>query len=423
LAKVQAQGDDVYVAAVGKRRWRKMKMLDGTDRVLCFLDPNSIEPEAQAQLRNTARLPFIHGHVAAMPDCHLGKGATVGSVIATKGAIVPAAVGVDIGCGMIAVRTKFSASDLPESLKDLREGIERRIALGAGQHGHNRTLQPSAEQKYRRLTESQYYDKDRDYSKIHGKWHLQIGSLGGGNHFIEICLDEQNRVWAVLHSGSRGIGNKLASTHIDKAKGLMKKWHISLPDPDLAYLVESTPEFHEYMRDLLWAQEYALANREEMMDRVMTELSYTFFKEGGHEREVEVERINCHHNFTQREHHFGENVWITRKGAIQMRAGQKGVIPGSMGTRSYIVSGLQNPASFHSAPHGAGRRFSRNEARRRFTMEDFDEAMKGIEHRRSTSLIDELPGAYKPIDEVMENAKDLVEVEHELRQVCNVKGD
>ena len=398
------------------------KMLEGTNnKVLCFLDPDTIEQQAQQQLRNTASLPFIHGHIAVMPDCHLGKGATVGSVIATKGAIVPAAVGVDIGCGMIASLTRFTANDLPENLKDTREGIERRIPTG--NNGNNRDLKGASEKRYRALTESKYYDKDRDLTKIHGKWHLQIGSLGSGNHFIEICLDESDRVWAVLHSGSRGIGNKLAQIHINKAKGLMKQMFVKLPDPDLAYLVEGTPEFQAYIRDLLWAQEFALVNREEMMDRVMTELSYLFYKENGHQQEIELERIQCHHNFTQREHHLGENVWVTRKGAIQMRQGQKGVIPGSMGTRSYIVSGLENAASFHSAPHGAGRRFSRTEGRKRFTMDDFDACMKGIEHRRSTSLIDELPGCYKPIDEVMENAKDLVQIEHELRQVLNVKGD
>lgn len=366
-------------------------------------------------------MPFIHGHVAAMPDCHLGRGATVGSVIATKGAIIPAAVGVDKGCGMIAVLTTFTASHLPDNLKETREGIERRIPLGAG--AHNRDLQPSAERRYRLLTEHPRYVKDRNYTELTRKWHLQLGSLGSGNHFVEICLDETDRVWAVLHSGSRGIGNKLAQIHIDKAKDLMKQMFISLPDRDLAYLVEGTPEFEAYINDLLWAQEYALLNREEMMDRVMTELSYLFFKENGHQSEIELTRINCHHNFAQRESHGGVNVWVTRKGAIQMRKGQLGVIPGSMGTRSYIVEGLENAASFHSAPHGAGRRFSRTEARKRFSMDDFDKAMVGIEHRRDKALIDELPGAYKDIDEVMENAKDLVSIKHELRQVLNVKGN
>ena len=387
------------------------------DKIIAFLDPATIEPKAMEQLENVAKLPFIFQHVAVMPDCHLGIGATVGSVIATRGAIVPAAVGVDIGCGMIAVRTKFSAGDLPDNLKETRDGIERRIPTG---FGVNNKIQERAAGRVQ-LLETQA--NGQDYIRTDQRWPHALGSLGGGNHFIEICLDESDRVWVVLHSGSRGIGNKLAQKHMNIAKGLMGKWFISLPDPALAYLVEGTPEFEDYIRDLLWAQKFAMLNREEMMDRVMTELSYLFFKAGGHEGEIEQERIQCHHNFTQKEHHMGADVWVTRKGAIQMRKGQRGVIPGSMGTKSYIVSGLENPVAFHSAPHGAGRRFSRTEARRRFTMEDFEKAMAGIECRKSEALIDEIPGAYKPIDEVMENSKDLVKVEHELRQVLNVKGD
>ena len=236
-------------------------------------------------------------------------------------------------------------------------------------------------------------------------------------------MDEADRVWIVLHSGSRGIGNKIAQKHIKIAKELMKLRHIPLKDVDLAYFSEGEENFDAYIRDMLWAQDFALLNREEMMDRVMTELSFAFFGEAAHEQAMEVERINCHHNFAQKEHHFGKNVWITRKGAIQTRTGQMGIIPGSMGTKYYVVSGLENRDAFHSAPHGAGRRFSRKEARRRFTMDDFREAMKGIEHRESKSLIDELPGAYKDIDEVMENSKELVKVEHTLKQVLNVKGD
>ena len=319
-------------------------------------------------------------------------------------------------CGMIAVKTKFTSEHLPDNLKETRDGIERRIPTG---FGVNQKIHPSADRRMKELAE---LDPEGRYIKVDIRWPQALGSLGGGNHFIEICLDEADQVWAVLHSGSRGIGNKLAQKHMNAAKGLMEKWFISLPDPALAYLIEGTPEFDEYIRDLLWAQQFALLNREEMMDRVMTELSYLFFKEGGHEGEIEQERIQCHHNFTQKEHHMGADVWITRKGAIQMRKGQRGIIPGSMGTKSYIVSGLENPVAFHSAPHGAGRRFSRTEARRRFTMEDF-KAMVGIECRKSEALIDELPGAYKPIDEVMENSKDLVKIDHELRQALNVKGD
>lgn len=387
------------------------------DKIITYLNPDDIEPQARQQLENLSKLPFIFKHIAVMPDCHLGMGATVGSVIATNGAIVPAAVGVDIGCGMIAVKTKFSAAQLPDNLKNLRDGIERRIPTGfaVNQHVHESAMDKAYELIHRQGSS--------DYTGIDPKWQRAIGSLGGGNHFIEICLDEADLVWVVLHSGSRGIGNKLAQKHIKIARALMEKWFIHLDDKDLAYLPKETQEFKDYIFDLLWAQKFALLNREEMMDRVMTELSYQFYGDDGHQSEIEEERINCHHNFTQQENHMGANVWVTRKGAIQMRYGQKGVIPGSMGTRSYIVSGLGNPVAFESAPHGAGRRFSRTEARRRFTMEDFDRDMDGIECRRSEKLIDELPGAYKNIDEVMENSKELVQVEHTLKQILNVKGD
>jgi tRNA-splicing ligase RtcB (3'-phosphate/5'-hydroxy nucleic acid ligase) len=386
------------------------------EKIVTFLNPEAIEPAAKQQLFNMAELPFVFKHVAVMPDCHLGKGATVGSVIATKGAVIPAAVGVDIGCGMIAVKTKFFAKDLPDSLEKTRTGIERRIPLGAGVF--NKKLTTTAQKRVAQLKAS-----GRDYQAVDRRWTEALGSLGSGNHFIEICLDESEQVWVVLHSGSRGIGNKLAMKHIKTAQKLMDENRVQLKDRDLAYLVEGRKEFSDYITDLLWAQDFALLNREEMMDRVMTELSYLFYKEDGHQADMELERINCHHNFTQRENHFDENVWVTRKGAIQMKQGQKGVIPGSMGTRSYVVSGLENKMAYHSAPHGAGRRFSRGEARRRFTMDDFKKAMAGIECRHSAKLIDELPMAYKDIDEVMEHSRDLVKVEHTLRQLVNVKGD
>ena len=386
------------------------------DKIVAFLDPNTIDENAKQQLFNIAEMPFVFKHLAVMPDCHLGKGATVGSVIATKGAIIPAAVGVDIGCGMIAVKTKFFAKDLPDSLEQTRKGIERRIPLGAG--AKNGKITESAGHRIAGLT----LIENEDYTKV-SDWHSALGTLGSGNHFIEVSLDQNDQVWVVLHSGSRGIGNRLAQKHIKIAQKLMDDNFISLKDKDLAYLPESNPAFREYITDLLWAQDFALSNREEMMDRVMTELSYLFYKEDGHQKEMELERINCHHNFTQQENHFDQNVWLTRKGAIQMRQGQLGVIPGSMGTRSYIVSGLENKMAYHSAPHGAGRRFSRAEAFRRFTMEDLEKAMTGIEFRHSKELIDEIPGAYKDIDEVMENSKDLVKIEYTLRQVMNVKGD
>jgi tRNA-splicing ligase RtcB len=386
------------------------------EKIVTFLDSEKIEPAAKQQLLNMAELPFVFKHIAVMPDCHLGKGATVGSVIATKEAVIPAAVGVDIGCGMIAVKTKFFANDLPESLEKTRTGIERRIPLGAG--AFNKKLTTTAQKRVAQLKAS-----GRDYQAVDRRWTEALGSLGSGNHFIEISLDESDQVWVVLHSGSRGIGNKLAMKHIKTAQKLMDRNIVQLKDRDLAYLNEGQKEFSDYITDLLWAQDFALLNREEMMDRVMTELSYLFYKEDGHQADIELERINCHHNFTQRENHFNENVWVTRKGAIQMKQGQKGIIPGSMGTRSYVVSGLENKMAYHSAPHGAGRRFSRGEARRRFTMDDFKRAMAGIECRHSVKLIDELPMAYKDIDEVMENSKDLVNIEHTLKQIVNVKGD
>jgi len=318
---------------------------------------------------------------------------------------------------MIAVKTKFFAEDLPTNLEKVRTGIERRIPLGAG--AFNRKITDTARKRVTHLKK----EATQDYDSVDKRWTDALGSLGSGNHFIEISLDESDRVWVVLHSGSRGIGNKLAMKHIRIAQKLMDESSIKLKDRDLAYLSENRGEFDKYINDLLWAQDFALLNREEMMDRVMTELSHVFYTEDGHQKEIELERINCHHNFTQRENHFNEDVWITRKGAIQMKAGQKGVIPGSMATSSYIVSGLENKMAYHSAPHGAGRRFSRGEARRRFTMEDFKKAMAGIECRHSAKLIDELPMAYKDIDEVMENSKELVKVDHRLRQVVSIKGD
>lgn len=395
-------------------------MYDISGKIKTYLPWENIEETAKQQIQNISELPFLYKHLAVMPDCHFGMGATVGSVIATKGAIVPAAVGVDIGCGMIAVKTRLLRKDLPDSLTKIRVGIERRVPLGAG--GKNQKLGESAGKRASILA-FEAHEKGIDLDYYQKDWAATLGSLGSGNHFIEICLDDSDQVWCVLHSGSRGIGNKMAQKHIKTAQNLMQKYFINLKDKDLAYLVEGSSEFKEYIRDLLWAQDFALANREEMMDRCMTELSFAIYGEAGHEKELELQRINCHHNFTQKENHMGQNVWITRKGAIQMKKGQLGVIPGSMGTRSYIVSGLENINSFHSAPHGAGRRFSRNTAKKMFNMQDFEKAMEGIECRKSAELIDELPMAYKSIDEVMENSKELVKVEVVLRQIINVKGN
>lgn len=389
------------------------------EKAVSWLPPDQIEPAAMQQIVKLASMPFIHEHVAIMPDCHLGLGATVGSCIPTDGAIIPAAVGVDIGCGMVAVRTPLTRPDLPSRLGGIREGIERRIPLSAGKY--NRSLSSTAKARVAALEEKAGNRLDF-YEKLSANWRLQLGSLGSGNHFIEITVDESEGVWAFLHSGSRGIGNKIAMRHVRTAQSLMKRRSISLPDRDLAYLTGGTQEFDAYIRDLRWAQNFALLNREEMMDRVMTELSYTVFGENGHQRELELERIQCHHNFTQREHHYGKDVWVSRKGAIQAKKGQPGLIPGSMGTASYVVRGLGNVEAFETAPHGAGRRFSRTQARKRFTMDDFDRDMRGIEVRRSKGFIDELPGAYKDIDTVMEQSSDLVEITHSFRQIVNVKG-
>ena len=388
-----------------------------SEKIVAFLPPDTIEPAALQQLINTSESPVLAHHLAVMPDCHFGKGSTVGSVIPTSGGIIPAAVGVDIGCGMIAVHTTLAASQLPDNLNTIETGIERRIPLGAG--AKNTKITSSARVRIERL---QVKAGDIDYRAYSG-WQEQLGTLGSGNHFVEVCLDESQQVWLVLHSGSRGVGNRIADHHIKIAQKLMALRKIALKDRDLAYHPEDTPEFQNYIRDLLWAQDYALSNREEMMDRAMTELSFTLFGEAGHEQAITRQRINCHHNFTQFETHFGKNMWITRKGAIQMKQGQAGVIPGSMGTRSYIVSGLGNAASYHSAPHGAGRRMSRKKARELFTMQDLETAMHGVAARLRPSLIDEIPGAYKDIDTVMENSRELVKIEHTLKQIVNVKGD
>lgn len=385
------------------------------EKIITFIPPANIEPEALKQIENLSKMPFIFQHVAVMPDCHMGKGACVGSVIATKGAIIPAAVGVDIGCGMISVRTNLKKDQLVD-LDKLRHSIERSIPMSAGKF--NSKITESAAKRIEILG-----DPDLRYKTFSPNWKEQLGTLGGGNHFIEICLDTEDTVWITLHSGSRGVGNKIGNFYIKKAQELMEKFHIKLDDPDLAYLPEGTPEFNDYMWDLVWAQKFALLNREEMMDRVIKDITHHVFKIDVENHGIEVERINCHHNFTQIEQHMGQNVWITRKGAIQAKKGMKGMIPGSMGAKSYIVEGLECVPAFHSAPHGAGRKFSRTKAREAFSMEDFDKEMKGIEHRRTEILLDEIPSAYKDIDEVMENAKDLVKITHTLRQIINIKGD
>ena len=375
-----------------------------------------LEDSTREQAQRTAAMPFVFPHVALMPDAHLGKGATVGSVIPTLGAIIPAAVGVDVGCGMIAVRTQFTAGDMKSrgDLAALRQWIERSIPLSAGRY--NKSLYST--QTAGRVEVLELRDGAESAEAIAPNWRLQLGSLGSGNHFIEVSLDQDDRVWLFLHSGSRGVGNKLAQRHIKVAQTLARKWFIALPDPDLAYLVEGTDEFWAYLRDLRWAQHFALLNREEMMHRVVDCV------QGWIGRDVQAsETVNTHHNYTARETHFGQEVWLSRKGAIDAAAGVPGLIPGSMGTRSYVVAGKGNRLALNSAPHGAGREYSRSAARKKFTRAQLDTAMEGIEWRRTDAFLDEIPAAYKPIDVVMEDARDLVEIRYTLRQVVNVKGD
>jgi len=367
-----------------------------------------LEPAAAAQLKNIASLPWVFKHVAAMPDVHLGKGATVGSVIATKEAISPAAVGVDIGCGMGALRTSLMADDLPESLSGLRSKIESLIPVGFKEHRDPRVSKREAK------LFGEFKHLHAGVQGLEAKALKQTGTLGGGNHFIEVCLDTEQRVWLLLHSGSRNIGKTLAEIHISRARKLAH--NRSLPDPDLAAFLSGTPEMEEYRRDLYWAQRYALLNRETMFI-LLKQGMQEFFPRIGY-----GEAVMCHHNYVAEEFHFGEKVFVTRKGAIRAGRGEMGIIPGSMGTRSYIVRGLGNPDSFESASHGAGRRMSRAEARRTFSERDLADQTRGVECRKDGGVLDEIPGAYKDIDRVMENQKDLVEIVYELKQILCVKG-
>jgi tRNA-splicing ligase RtcB (3'-phosphate/5'-hydroxy nucleic acid ligase) len=376
-----------------------------------------LEESTRNQAVTASGMPFIYPHLALMPDAHLGKGATVGSVIPTLGAIIPAAVGVDIGCGMTAVRTQYVADDLPmDDRGRLRVAIEQAIPLSAGRY-NTAVSRASTEARIADL-ESRAESAGVDPAGYAAGWMLQLGSLGSGNHFIEVSLDESERVWLFLHSGSRGVGNKIAQHHIKVAQALMRQWWIALPDPDLAYLVEGTDEFSAYIRDLGWAQSFALSNRAEMMDRVVA--CFATWIDGSVERQQEVD---CHHNYTESERHFGKQVWLSRKGAIDASEGTWGLIPGSMGSRSYVVRGKGNAVALNSAPHGAGREYSRSRARKTFTRDDLRAAMSGIEYRDTAAFIDEIPAAYKDIDVVMKDAEELVEVRHVLRQIVNVKGD
>lgn len=372
---------------------------------------SDIDPGTIRQAEKTARLPIVEGHVALMPDAHVGIGATVGSVIPTKNAVIPSAVGVDIGCGMIAAELDVTEAQLPDSLEPLLSRIERAVPAGVGQ-GHDRIgNRADTWLAANKPATALAADKATKAAK-------QFGTLGSGNHFFELCLDERGRVWVVLHSGSRGIGNQLAQQHIAKARNLAKALDLRLEDPDLAYFTEGTPEFEAYIGDMLWAQDYARANRDEMMDNAMREV-LAFIGTGR-----ETLRVNCHHNFTQRETHGGAELWITRKGAIKADTGDLGVIPGSMGTRSYIVRGKGNAASWTSCSHGAGRRHSRTQAKKLFTVDDLAQQMQGKVWlaKRAEALVDEIPSAYKDIDQVMADQSDLVEILHTLHQVLNYKG-
>lgn len=374
-----------------------------------------LEEQTRQQAITSAELDFIYPHIALMPDAHLGYGATVGSVIPTLGAVIPAAVGVDIGCGMIAVQTQYTKHDLPKDLRTLREAIERAIPVSAGKY--NRKIQVTAQPRIDEL-ETMALEIDFDPDAFDKNWRIQLGTLGGGNHFIEVCLDEHNNVWTFLHSGSRGIGNKIATHHIGVAKSLRHQAGDTPPHPDLAWLDEGTKEFDQYIAHLRWAQHFALLNREEMLDRVNNQLG-----RWAGQPVQDIQRINCHHNFTEQEEHFGKTVWVTRKGAIRARNKDMAAIPGSMGTASYIVEGKGNPDALDSAPHGAGRQYSRRAARKTFTQDDLRKAMAGIEYRDTDKFLDEIPQAYKPIDQVMADSKSLVAIRHTLRQIVNVKGE
>lgn len=382
-----------------------------------------IEAQALLQLKNLARLPFIASNgVACMPDVHAGIGSTVGTVIATEKAVIPAAVGVDIGCGMNAVRLSLKASDLPLNLKSVRDGIERRVPLGAGgKHIQVRTLPEYELRMNTSLVEDTIIDPifKGDWEKFKAKALSQVGTLGSGNHFIELCIDENQDVWIMLHSGSRGIGNMIGSHYIERAKRNMEKFFITLPDADLAYFPEDTEDFRDYMEAVGWAQNYALYNRKLMMEQVLEALKQEIEKPFT----ITSEAINCHHNYVEKENHFGRNMWVTRKGAIRAREGDLGIIPGSMGQRSYIVKGKGNIQSYCSCSHGAGRTMSRAEAKRKFTLTDLIAQTEGVECRKDEGVIDEIPSSYKDIDAVMENQTDLVEVVHTLKQVLCVKGN
>jgi len=389
-------------------------------RVPVYIHTDDVQAAAIDQLINISQLPVVHDRVVAMPDVHAGIGATVGSVIPTRGAIIPAAVGVDIGCGMIAVQLSLSADDLPESLVKVRRGIESRVPVGFQTH---KRVDRECEQAAARLGSRLQSILDKHPSIVdrnkRGNWVKQIGTLGGGNHFIEVCLDEADRVWIMLHSGSRGIGNQIGRYFIEQAKEDMQRLDARLPHRDLAYLTEGTALFEDYRDGVLWAQEYAAENRRQMLRLVIEALRHC---RALPPFTLTDEAVNCHHNYVAHEHHFGADVWVTRKGAIRAGKGELGIIPGSMGTRSYIVEGQGNTDAMCSCSHGAGRRMSRSQAKKIYTVDDLAGQTAGIECRKDVGVVDEIPGAYKDIDVVMAHQQDLVAVRHTLRQTVCVKG-
>lgn len=396
-----------------------VKQILKTGNVPVKIYTDDIEAAALNQLAAMSQLPIIHAHIAAMPDVHCGIGATVGSVIPTRGAIIPAAVGVDIGCGMNALQLSLTANDLPLSLKSLRHEIETFVPVGFGMHALERARTQACQPFEHPLNEilDTHPDILKMLSKNKERWILQMGTLGSGNHFIEICLDERNHVWIMIHSGSRGIGNAIGRYFIALAKKDMQCHMKDLPQKDLAYLKEGTQYFHDYLKAVQWAQNYAFENRHQMMLLVLKALK----KHLPHFKIIN-KAVNCHHNYVAYETHFGQEVYLTRKGAIRAGKNDLGIIPGSMGARSYIVKGKANPESFHSCAHGAGRRMSRTQAKKSFTAKDLIEQTQGVECRKDAQVIDEIPKAYKDIDQVMHNQTDLVEVLHTLKQVICVKG-
>ena len=405
-----------------------MQVLHGANGGLikAWIDGVPIEHQARQQLDNMAAMPFIHKHVAIMPDVHFGMGATVGSVIPTKGAIIPAAVGVDIGCGMMAVRTSLTASDLPDNLHGLRTEIERRIPHGRTDNGgvndRGAWCDPSDVaieefSNHHDVLES-IIDKHPKLARAGERAPNHMGTLGGGNHFVEICLDENQAVWVMLHSGSRGIGNKIGTYFIEKAKDDMRRWFINLPDQDLAYIPQGSALFGDYMQALNWAQGFALSNRKVMMNAAISAIQSVITKPFS----CDCEAVNCHHNYVSTERHYGENVFVTRKGAVSAQEGQLGIIPGSMGAKSFIVRGKGNREAFCSCSHGAGRVMSRTAAKKAFTVADHEAATMGVECRKDLDVIDETPMAYKDIDAVMAAQSDLVDIVHTLKQVLCVKG-